>query len=239
MQRVRGCCGGRGRRADHGLPAECQVPGHCRRQQGGGVPGCLLSEWWGRQRGEYRSSQLLHEPLVDTPRLRLVPDDGPTHQLHHQTEHLGRAQPLPVALALSRELEQRTDLAQFGGDASDGRRHCSPGGGDVCRSRDGQNLAQFSLHPWPLTFQVSEDQAFYDFVFIASSFRVADPEKTVARKQELFDQVLFDCVMTMHHNYSGSGSTHFLNFHLAIALTFLVIDWPYLQVLEVPAWYTV
>ena len=101
MRWVGGCGWGRCDRAEHGLPAEHQVQGHCCRAEGGGVPGRLLPEWRGGQRGEHRSSQLLHEPLVDTPRLRLVPDDRPAHQLHHQTEHPGRAQPLPVAKALS------------------------------------------------------------------------------------------------------------------------------------------
>ena len=156
MQRVCGGCRSWGDRADNGLSAEHQVPGHCGGKQGGGVSGSLLSEWWGGQRGEYRSSQLLHEPLVNTARLRLVPDDRPSHKLHHQTKHPSRAQPLPVALALSRELKQGTNLAQFRRNASNGRRYCSPGRGDVFRSRPGQNLAQFSLHSWPPTFQVSE-----------------------------------------------------------------------------------
>ena len=39
-------------------------------------------------------------------------------------------------------------------------------------------------------------QDFFDFDLVLSSFRVADPEKTVATKQELFDQVFFDCVTT-------------------------------------------
>ena len=154
MRRVCSCCRGRNHRLDHCLPAEHQVPGHCGRRQRGCVPRCLLPEWWGRQRWEYCSSELLHEPLVNPARLRMVPADRKPHQFHHQTKYPGGAQPFPVVVPLSGEFKQRADLAQLRGDATDWRSHCSACRGDVRRSGAGQNLAQFPLHSWPFAFQV-------------------------------------------------------------------------------------